>query len=147
MNNSHGNEMPLHLIKLCVGVSEVEEMQSWVKLSQQGRDTLDHVTRMFPRRKDEVLDGGSLYWVIRGLILCRQPIADLEAVRGSDGIERCRIVFKPQIIRVRPSPRRAFQGWRYLEEADVPPDLKKGEMAVADMPEAMRKDLASLGLL
>jgi hypothetical protein len=139
--------MPLHLIKLCVGVSEVEEMQAWVKLSQQGRHTLDHVTRMFPRRKDEILPGGSLYWVIRGLILCRQPIADLETVRGGDGIERCRIVFKPQIIRVRPTPRRAFQGWRYLEDADVPPDLKKGEMAVADMPEAMRKDLAGLGLL
>jgi hypothetical protein len=139
--------MPLHIVKLCVGVSEVEEMKSWIKLAQRGEDTLDHVTRMFPRRKAEILPGGSLYWVIRGLILCRQPIADLEAVRGHDGIERCRIVFKPQIIRVRPTPRRAFQGWRYLEDADVPPDLKKGEMAVADMPEALRKDLAALGLL
>jgi hypothetical protein len=139
--------MPLHLIKLCVGVSEVEEMQSWIKLSEQGHDALDHVTRMFPRRKDEILPRGSLYWVIRGLILCRQPIADLETVRGGDGIERCRIVFQPKIIRVRPTPRRAFQGWRYLTEDDAPPDLKKGEMAVADMPDAMRRDLAALGLL
>ena len=139
--------MALNLIKLCVGVSEVEEMHSWVAMSGQGHDTLDHVTRMFPRRKDEILPHGSLYWVIRGLILCRQPIADLEAVRGSDGIERCRIVFQPKIIRVRPTPRRAFQGWRYFNEVDAPPDLKQGEMAVADMPEAMRRELASLGLL
>ncbi len=139
--------MTLHLIKLCVGVNEVEEMDAWVAMTRKGRDTLDHVTRMFPRRKGEILPNGSLYWVIRGLILCRQPIADLEAVRGNDGIERCRIVFKPRIIRVRPTPRRAFQGWRYLTEADAPPDLQQGEMAVADMPEAMRRELAGLGLL
>ena len=139
--------MPLNLIKLCVGVSEVEEMNAWVAMCKGGRDTLDHVTRMFPRRKDEILPDGSLYWVIKGMIMCRQPIADLETIVGGDGIERCRIVFKPQIIRVRPTPRRAFQGWRYLEQADVPPDLKKVEMATADMPETMRRELASLGLL
>jgi hypothetical protein len=139
--------MALHLIKLCVGVSEVEEMQSWVKISRGRDETLDHVTRMFPRRKAEIVPGGSLYWVIRGLIMCRQPIADLEAVKGRDGIERCRIVFKPQIIRVRPTPRRAFQGWRYLEAADVPPDLKKGEKIAADMPEALQRELAALGLI
>ena len=100
--------MALNLIKLCVGVSEIEEMDAWVKLCKGGHDSLDHVTRMFPRRKDEILPDGSLYWVMRGMIMCRQPIADLEAVTGGDGIERCRIVFKPQIIRVRPTPRRAF---------------------------------------
>jgi hypothetical protein len=140
-------KMPLNLIKLCVGVSEVEELENWIADTKRGRDSLDHVTRMFPRRKDEILPGGSLYWVIRGMILCRQPIADLEAVRGGDGIERCRIAFKPQIIRVRPTPRRAFQGWRYLEAADAPPDLKKGEAAVGAMSDEMRRELAALGLL
>ena len=101
---------------------------------------------MFPRRKDEILPGGSLYWVIKGMILCRQPIADLEAVTGDDGIERCRIVFKPQIVLVRPTPRRAFQGWRFLESADSPQDLTKAE-GKADLPEQMRRDLAELGLL
>jgi hypothetical protein len=139
--------MPLNLIKLCVGVSEIEQMQAWIKLSKNGGDTLDHVTRMFPRRKDEILPQGSLYWVIRGLILCRQPIADLEPITGSDGIERCRIVFKPKLIRVRPTPRRAFQGWRYLTAEDAPPDLKKGEESAADLPEAMRRELATLGLI
>jgi hypothetical protein len=139
--------MPLHLIKLCVGVSEIEQMQAWIKLSKNRSEPLDHVTRMFPRRKLEVVPDGSLYWVIRGLILCRQPIADLEAVTGNDGIERCRIVFKPKLIRVRPTPRRAFQGWRYLTEEDAPVDLKKGEAGAADLPESMRRELASLGLL
>ena len=142
-----GNEMPLNLIKLCVGVSEVEEMNAWVAMCRGGHDTLDHVTRMFPRRKDEILPGGSLYWVIKGMILCRQPIEDLETIVGGDGIERCRIVFKPKIIRVRPTPRRAFQGWRYLAEADCPPDIKKGEQAVANMPDDMQRELAALGLL
>ena len=139
--------MSLNLVKLCVGVSEVDELERWVADCRRGHDTLDHVTRMFPRRKDEMLPGASLYWVMRGMIMCRQPIADLEAVRGSDGIERCRIVFKPRIVRVRPAPRRAFQGWRYLTEADAPPDLKAGEAGSADMPEALRRELATLGLL
>ena len=138
--------MPLHLIKLCVGVSEVGELRQWIRDAKAGRDTLDHVTRMFPKRRDEILKGGSLYWVIRGLVLCRQPIAALEPVKGGDGIERCRIVFKPKIVLVQPVPRRAFQGWRYFEDQDAPPDLVKGEKA-AELPAQMRKELAALGLL
>jgi hypothetical protein len=138
--------MALHLIKLCVGVSGLEELESWIADCRAGRDTLDHTTRMFPRRKEDILPDGSLYWVIKGMILCRQPIADLEAVTGADGIERCRIVFKPKIIPVRPTPRRAFQGWRYLPAEDAPPDLSK-RAAATDIPPQMRRDLAELGLL
>jgi hypothetical protein len=138
--------MALNILKLCVGVSEVEELESWVRDCRAGRDTLDHTTRMFPKRKQEILPGGSLYWVMRGMILCRQPIADLEAVTGADGIGRCRIVFKPQIIAVRPTPRRAFQGWRYLDAADAPPDLAKSARATG-MSDKMRRELAELGLL
>jgi len=101
---------------------------------------------MFPKRRDEILAGGSLYWVIRGMVLCRQPIVDLEKVTGQDGLERCRIVFKPQIIPVRPIPRRPFQGWRYFEAADAPPDLKKSAGS-AGLSEKMRRELAALGLL
>lgn len=139
--------MPLHLVKLCVGVSEIGELKRWISDCRKGRDTLDHTTRMFPRRKNEILPGGSLYWVIRGLILCRQPIADLEAVTGKDGIERCRIVFKPKIIPVRPTQRRAFQGWRYLDGSDAPPDLSQAGTALQGMPEKMRRELSELGLL
>ncbi len=138
--------MALHMIKLCVGVSEIEELEHWVREAKAGRETLDHTTRMFPKRRDELLAGGSLYWVIRGLILCRQPIADLVAVKGSDGIERCRIDFKPRIVPVIPAPRRAFQGWRYLEPADAPADLPKGGSAKG-MTDKMRRELSELGLL
>ncbi len=138
--------MALNLIKLCVGVSEMQEMKSWVAISNGRGETLDHVTRMFPRRKDEILPGGSLYWVIRSVILCRQPIADLEAVTGIDGIERCRIVFKPEIIPVRPTPRRPFQGWRYLLAEDAPIDMPHGT-GEADMSEKMQRELAALGLI
>jgi hypothetical protein len=138
--------MPLHLVKLCVGVTSIAELRHWIREARQGRDTLDHVTRMFPRRRDEIIPGGSLYWVIGGLILCRQPIADLVPVKGADGIERCRIDFKPKIIAVEPQPRRAFQGWRYLEDADAPRDIARAP-AGGDIPERMRRDLAELGLL
>lgn len=138
--------MALHLIKLCVGVSEIEELDHWIREARAGRDSLDHTTRMFPKRGAEVLKGGSLYWVIRGLVLCRQPIAGLVAVKGKDGIERCRIDFKPKIIPVVPQPRRAFQGWRYLEEKDAPPDLPKGA-SPKGVSEKMRRELAELGLL
>ena len=139
--------MALHILKLCVGVDEIDDLKRWVADCRKGKDTLDHVTRMFPRRKAEIIPGGSLYWVIRGLILARPPIADLQAVTGDDGIERCRIVFKPQIIPVRPTPRRAFQGWRYLEAADAPPDLARAAKAVQGMPEKMRRELSQLGLI
>jgi hypothetical protein len=138
--------MALNLIKLCVGVSEIEELEHWVREAKAGRDTLDHVTRSFPKRRGEIVPGGSLYWVIRGMILCRQPIAGLVAVKGADGIGRCRIDFKPKIVAVRPAPRRAFQGWRYLEAADAPPDLPKGGTAKG-MTEKMRRELSALGLL
>lgn len=138
--------MPLHMVKLCVGVSDIEELESWVKDCRQGIDSLDHVTRMFPKRSAEILPGGSLYWVMRGMILCRQPISALEPVTGQDGIERCRIVFKPQIVPVRPTPKRAFQGWRYLEAEGAPPDLARAAR-VTGMPEKLRRELAELGLL
>ncbi len=137
--------MPLHLVKLCVGVAAIDELEQWIVDCREGRESLDHTTRMFPRRKDD-LQGGSLYWVIRGLILCRQPIAGLSAVRGKDGIERCRIDFKPLIIPVRPVPRRAFQGWRYLEAQDAPPDLARGASGKG-LTAKMRRELAELGLL
>ena len=138
--------MSLHLVKLCVGVLDLDQMERWINDVKAGRDTADHTTRMFPKRRDELLNGGSLYWVIRGVILCRQPIADLVPVTGEDGIHRCRIDFKPEIIAVRPQPRRAFQGWRYLDAADAPPDLR-GAKQLKNMPESMRRELAELGLL
>jgi hypothetical protein len=138
--------MALHIVKLCVGVANLEEFEGWRREEQSRRRQMDHITRMFPKRAAEVLDGGSIYWVIKGMILARQPIVALQPVTGSDGIERCRMVFSSDYVLVRPAPRRAFQGWRYLDAADVPPDLSRAQGA-ADMPEAMRAQLAELGLL
>jgi hypothetical protein len=139
--------MALHLIKLCVGADSIDDLRHWLREAKRGRDTLDHTTRMFPKRRDEIVRGGSLYWVIKGLVLCRQPIADLVPVRGDDGIDRCRIDFKAKIVPVRPTPRRAFQGWRYLEDADAPPDLAKAQQGPVSMPDNLRRELAELGLL
>ena len=138
--------MPLHLLKLCVGVPDLDHMLNWITQVKAGRDTADHTTRMFPKRREEILNGGSLYWVIRGMVQCRQPIAGLVAVTGDDGIGRCRIDFEPVIVPVRPVPRRAFQGWRYLDAADAPPDLKPGQR-LDTLPEKMRRELMELGLL
>ncbi len=142
--------MPLHLLKLAVGSEGIESFDRWIKDVKAGRDTMDHVTRSYPKRHAEILstgsNGGSLYWIIKGAIALRTPIEKFESVRGDDGIERCRIVFKPKYVIVRPAPRRAFQGWRYLEEADAPTDMPKNS-GLADMPSKMRKDLAELGLL
>ncbi len=139
--------MPLHLIKLCVGVSEIDELRHWVAEAAKIGAARDHVTRMFPKKREEILAGGSLYWVMRGMIMCRQPIADLQVVVDVDGIHRCRIVFESKVIAVRPTPRRAFQGWRYLLNEDAPLDLKAGQSSPEAMPEAMRRELASLALI
>ncbi len=138
--------MSLHLLKLSVGSDGIESFDRWIKDVKAGRDTMDHVTRSYPKRHAEILTGGSLYWIIKGAILLRTPIEKFEAVRGDDGIERCRIVFKPKYVIVRPTPRRAFQGWRYLDGTDAPPDMPKNS-GLSNMPTKMRKDLAELGLL
>lgn len=138
--------MALHIVKLCVGVQNLEEFEDWRRAEQARRRKMDHVTRMFPKRADEVLDGGSIYWVIRGMILARQRILELKPVRDAEGIERCRMIFDSDYVLVRPTPRRAFQGWRYLEAEDAPPDITRAA-AGADLPESMRAELAALGLL
>jgi hypothetical protein len=138
--------MPLHLIKLCVGVSELKEFEEWRQEEQRAGRQMHHVTRMFPKRSAEILKGGSIYWVIRGLISVRQRILKLEPVIGRDAIQRCRIVFDPAYVLVRPTPHRAFQGWRYLKPADAPRDITK-RSGIAGMPERLRAELAALGLL
>jgi hypothetical protein len=146
--------MALHIIKLCVGCTSIEDLRDWQleKLAQarkaKRQARLWHRTRMFPKRGEEIIGQGSLYWVIKAVVQVRQPIIDLEAVTGEDGIARCDIVLSPELIPVRPVPRRAFQGWRYLKPEDAPADLKGGLGGeIARMPEAMRAELLSLGLI
>ena len=138
--------MTLNMVKLCVGVSEIQQLAEHQKNRLAQNKKLFHVTRMVPRRKNELLDGGSLYWVIRGKILVRQKLTDIEEFTDPEGIRRCRLMLDKELIPVRPAPRRAFQGWRYFKTEDSPPDLTKAERE-GDIPIEMRAELIELGLL
>jgi hypothetical protein len=145
--------MPLHLIKLSVGSDSVKDLEAWIKLRlkqtrARGRARRHmHVTRMTPKRDAELLDGGSIYWVIKGEIAARQRLIAIEPFRDKEGVGRCRLVMEPRLIPVAPRPMRAFQGWRYLLPQDAPPDLGKRADGLAAMPEPMRRELRDLGLL
>ena len=140
---------PLNLVKLCVGADSIADLAAWqAQTRAQGADGLPrHVTRMWPRRQDELLDGGSLYWVIGGAILARQRILRLDPVTREDGIARCGIVFAPELVRTCVTPRRPFQGWRYLAGADAPADLADGGATADDLPVPLARALADIGVL
>ncbi|MEZ5922423.1 MAG: DUF1489 domain-containing protein [Parvularculaceae bacterium] len=137
-------------MKLCVGADSVETLElrnaRRIALSREvglGK-TAEITTRMFPRRHEEIVDGGSLYWVVKGVMLIRQRIISLEPRRGEDGVERCAIIMDGDLVPTEAQPRRAFQGWRYLNEADAPVDIKYRDRKT---PPALRAQLAELGLL
>ena len=145
--------MSLNLIKLAVGCDSVKDLQDWVRerMRQAKAQGLPlrhiHVTRMTPKRDEELLAGGSLYWVIKGQIAARERLVGIEPFRDKAGIGRCRIMMEPKVVAVTPRPMRAFQGWRYLDPKDAPPDLSKSGKGLAAMPEPMRRELRELGLL
>jgi hypothetical protein len=145
--------MTLHLIKLCVGADSVDDLKDWIKKrladkKKKGQKPEHiHVTRMVPKRADELLDGGSLYWVIRGQIMCREPLRDIRPHRDKEGVSRCGLVLGPKVVLVEPRPFRAFQGWRYLAEKDAPRDLDRAAPGARNMPEELRRELRGLGLL
>ena len=145
--------MPLHLLKLCVDTASIAELEEWIEhvlaLKRQIGQTPEqvHTTRMTPKRVEELLDGGSLYWGIKGQIAARQKLIALRPFTDGQGIGRCHLVLEPVVIPVEPRPFRPFQGWRYLEAADAPRDLARAEGDVAIMPETMRRELRELGLI
>lgn len=138
-----------HMLKLCVGATCVEDLLDWqTDPRSKGPDGLPrHVTRMWPKRADEVLNGGSLYWVFKGVILARQPILRFDPVDRGDGINRCGIVLNPEVTRVAATPKRAFQGWRYLQPGDAPRDLRKGAKQQEALPPQLESALAEIGVL
>jgi hypothetical protein len=146
--------MTIHLIKLCVGAESIEDLAQWQKarLGEQGNrgeePRLWHITRMAPKRQDEVLDGGSLYWVIKGVVQVRQRISGFGEATKPDGTACCRVFLDTELVPVAPTPRRAFQGWRYLEPGEAPRDLdRKRARGLGRLPPEMRRQLAELGLL
>ena len=144
--------MTLNIIKLSVGSESYDDMAAWQKLrlkelKAQGVDPeLIHVTRMTPKRADELLNGGSIYWVVKGGIIARQKLLELRPLK-KDGVPHCGLVYDKKLVPVRWQPRRAFQGWRYLDGKDAPVDLKPGEVSEEAMPSDMKKELRELGLL
>lgn len=138
----------VNLLKLCVGAESVEDLADWQaqNASRWPAGCALHVTRMWPKREAEILGGGSLYWVIRGAVLCRQRLVGLERVTGEDGISRCALVLDRTIHRTEAAPRRPFQGWRYLDPADAPRDLTAGRQVDDRLPPDLAQALAEIGL-
>ena len=141
--------MTVHLIKLSVGPDSLGDLVAWQAkrlkdLKRAGKKPeLIHITRHMPKRADEVLDGGSIYWVISGWLCARQRLIELRPMIR-DGIPHCGLIYDKQMIRVMPRRHRPFQGWRYFDPKAAPKDLKKGE---EEIPDAMRKELSEAGLL
>lgn len=125
-------------------------MRDWQKerlasLKNRGqKPELKHTTRMVPKRREDVLDGGSLYWVIKGYVAVRQRLIDIRPFVDKGGISRCHLVYDKEIVMVSPRPRRAFQGWRYLEAKEAPLDIRSVR---GGLPEKLQRELAELGLL
>lgn len=141
----------VHLIKLCVGCDSIEDLAEWIEYRldearRAGRDPVhQHVTRMVPKRISDLLDGGSLYWVIKGSVQVRQHLLGVQPFTDEGGIGRCRLVLEPRLTPTEWQPKRPFQGWRYLDPREAPRDLKESRGG-DDLPPALRAELAQLGL-
>ena len=145
--------MPLHILKLCVGCDSIADLEEWIAFRRAEKRAAGqplnhyHITRMVPQRRDEILGGGSLYWIIKGNVQCREKIIDIVPFTDDEGIGRCRILFGDGVKPTQWQPRRPFQGWRYLKQEDAPADLSASAAELADMPDNMRRELSALGLL
>jgi hypothetical protein len=139
----------MNLIKLSVGSESVESLIDWqsARIAELPEGLPRHVTRMWPKREAEIVCGGSIYWVIKGVVQCRQKILRMDEVFGQDGIRRCAIILDPEVHRTQTAQKRPFQGWRYLKPEDAPPDLPKGREAEETLPPELNRALAEIGVL
>ena len=139
----------MNLVKLSVGTESVEGLMAWQEMrrAELPEGLPRHVTRMWPKREAEILNGGSIYWVIKGLIQCRQRILRMDEVIGEDGIRRCAIILDPELHRTVTAPKRPFQGWRYLKTEDSPADLPEGKQQEETLPPELSQALAEIGVL
>lgn len=146
--------MTVHILKLCVGIDSFEHLVEVRKgrrhLLPDGTPYNYHITRYRPKRADEILAEGSLYWVIKGFVLVRQRIIGLEPIETDTGV-KCKIIMDTKLIRTESQPRRPHQGWRYLEAKDVPKDLRPKDLRegtkIDNLSPEMSKDLSKLGLI
>lgn len=139
--------MTVHLVKLCVGADDIGDLVSWQNHLQQTYGKVFHTTRMVPKREADLLEGGSIYWVIKRQIRVRQRIIDIEPFTDGQGIRRCHLHLDPELVHTRLQARRPFQGWRYLPPEDAPVDAPTNIEMDEDMPEELKAELTELGLL
>ena len=130
----------LNMVKLCVGAEEIGDLEAWQKRVMRTRKQPVHQTRMVPKRIDELLDGGSIYWVIKGIIQVRQPFADIRVIEDRNGRKACELVLDPKLTLVEPTPKRPFQGWRYLKPDEAPLDIRRDSKA-DEIPPALHAKL------
>ena len=135
--------MPLHVIKLCVGCDTVEELLTWRATSFHADEPWTLRTRHTPRRAAEIIGEGSLYRVYKGAILSRQRILEINTVIEG-GRKHCEMILDTAVVRTVPTPRRPFQGWRYLPQSDAPADLS-GIGGLDALPIDLAERLRALG--
>ena len=145
--------MTINLIKISVGIEDIEHLKRKQKqfisnaLNHGAVPEIIHYTRNTPRRSDEMLQGGSIYWVIKRFIRARQLIREIRRINGPKGKKSCAIILEPEIIKTELKQFRVFQGWRYLSLNDAPSDLSVSSISSDDIPEDLVNDLKELGLL
>jgi len=145
--------MTVHLLRLAVGAESLDDVRRFqaariASLRQQtGEDLLQTYTRNVPRRAEELIDGGSIYWVIKSLIRVRQRVLGVDRITDKEGRDRCALTLDPNLVLVEPRPQKAFQGWRYLRPEDAPPDVGRGGDSSADLPDDLAAELRDLGLI
>jgi hypothetical protein len=138
--------MALHLIKLAVGTEDIADLRRWQRLRRKERGFAAFYTRNTPRRAEELLDGGSIYWVIKGYVRVHQRLKGFTSTVDDEGRPRCAVGYDMQLVPTVLVPKRPFQGWRYLEAKDAPPDWK-GAKGSAELPPKLLEELRLLGLL
>jgi hypothetical protein len=143
----------VNILKLCVGVDEVSELVAWQRrrLDERRRAKqpleLYHRTRQVPKRADEVVAGGSLYWIIKGFVRVRQRIIRIDLLDPPIDTKRCAFILEPELVRTELQARRPHQGWRYLDPKDAPGDLPGGMEPADDLPAELVAELRGLGLI
>ncbi len=139
----------LHLTKRAVGAADIEHLRAWQAERLAGQPPLRHRTRNFPRRAAEVVDGGSIYWVVSGAMLVRQRVIDIVEDHWDDGSRCSALILDPALVMVAGRPTKPFQGWRYLSPADAPPDLvwDRAAEGEAALPSGLRQELRALCLI
>jgi hypothetical protein len=139
--------MTLHLIKMAVGISDFAELRKLQKLRRKQRGKSVFFTRNMPKRIDDLLDGGSIYWVIKRRVAVRQRLKAFRPFVGKDGEKRVAVEYAMKLVPVMPRPCRPFQGWRYLTPEDAPKDRPEGVDSGERLPPKLAKELRELGLL